>query len=284
MTLVIAKVHSGGVNLIADWRLTRDQRRTLETPNFLNGTLKAWIVHPALCIAYASDDYLMAERAIRLLGIRPHGHVELRRILEALQCASVTKSEFLVAARADGPALWQINGGNAYARNIAWIGDYRAHEKYLEFLPSSIGFTDPTAFAFSAEFSRMETAFDRLLSDGGVSTVGEIGIAVVSTPSGFVYQTRRYLWSPPLVHGEGTQVPFHFGTPEQGAFALVVIPAENEPAVGIYFPHGRFGALFFPGQERLTQPVKFHNVTEEEFCVRVGTDCGVVLLPRATRP
>jgi hypothetical protein len=126
----------------------------------------------------------------------------------------------------------------------------------------------------------METAFDRVLSDGGIPTVGEITIAVVSTPSGFVYQTRRYLWSPPLVPGEGTQVPFQFGTPGQGAFALVVIPAENEPAVGIYFPHGRLGALFFPGQERLTQPVKFHNVAEEEFCVRVGTDCGVVLRPR----
>jgi hypothetical protein len=278
MTLVIAKLHSNGVNLIADWRLTRDQKRTTETPNYLNGTLKAWILHPGLCVAYASNDYWRAEKAIRSIGTSSYGNIDLREVLTTLQRSCEAGSEFLVATKMDGPGLWLVRNGAVHPQqDSAWIGDYAAYDKYRELLPSSVASTDPTAPAPIAEFSRMETAFDRLLSDGNIPSVGEIAIAVVSISTGFRYQTRRYLWSPDTTPSEGAQVPFRFGTAAEGAFAVVVIPAETEPAVGMYFPHDRLGAFFFPAQERLAQPVKFQNVTEAEFCARVANDCGVTL-------
>jgi hypothetical protein len=213
MTLVIGKIDETGVRLIADWRLTwADQR----IPNYLNGTLKAWILHPALCIAYASDDHIRAERAIRSIGITWHGYVDLDLVLDRLQQESSAGSEFLLASETKGPSLSLIRSGGAHRQEAsARIGDKAAYTLYLRLLPTSPPFTNPAGSASATKFSAMETAFDRLLFDGECSDRGRDCDCSRNTSTRFRYQVRRYLWSPPLLQPDDQ--PFDSGTPEAGA-------------------------------------------------------------------
>jgi hypothetical protein len=167
-----------GVRLIADWRLTwADQR----IPNYLNDTLKAWILHPALCIAYASDDHIRAERAIRSIGITWHGYVDLDLVLDRLQQESSAGSEFLLASETKGPSLSLIRSGGAYRQEAsAWIGDKAAYALYLRLLPTSPPFTNPAGSASARNSARWRRRLIDCCSTGNVPTGGEIAIVVVT--------------------------------------------------------------------------------------------------------
>lgn len=275
MTLVVARRQRNGVRLLADWRLTREDG---QTPSYLNGTLKAWILHPTLCVAYAGNSY-QAESAMRDLEVAPAGHVELRLILASLeqQQQRGCDADFIVASRSEGLGLWVVRDGIASARDEAWIGDQAAYDLYRTFLPGTPAFTASDAPPDVTEFSSMASAFGQVLRQDQITSVGEIAIGVVHDPAGFRYMGGATMYAPSQSVPSGQWTTLHFGTAASGGFGYEIIRAESVPAVGVHFHHGGLGALFFPA--RLPAPAIYRGVTQTQFRDSVWRDHDVRLLP-----
>jgi hypothetical protein len=279
MTLVVAKKFEDGVRLLADWRMTVDG--ATKQPSYLSGTLKAWILRPDLCIAYAGD-VAAAEKAIRQVRIQFHARPDLNKVLKTLERdhrARPQSLEFIVASRIEGHNLWVIKDGELSERAVAWIGDYHAFEKYQELEPYQHSATSKPGVSPSIQqFGSMYRAFDTLIRTAGIPSIGEVVVAVVQDETGFRYSGGAVMMPAhqDIPSGEWTKISF--GTAATGGFGYVLIAAEaGTPAVGLYFPQGEIGALFYPA--RLEEPALFRNISQAEFCARVRQEFGFQLLP-----
>src|SRR5439155_14340331 len=83
VTLVVAHRISYGVRLCADMRVT-DPSTSALVPGYQSGVLKAVIVHPQVCVAFAGEPVPAALDAIRGLNVAPGSEVDAARIGELL--------------------------------------------------------------------------------------------------------------------------------------------------------------------------------------------------------
>ena len=136
LTLVVASRFGTGTRLFCDTRVTYPHG---ENPHFLRGTLKAILLHPALCIAYAGD-VASAVSAIRDLNVSRSSGFSLEKVVSSLERTHNRVSadtQFIVASAADGETLTVIKEGRATRADHCWIdnagsnrlGDVQPEEK-----------------------------------------------------------------------------------------------------------------------------------------------------------
>jgi hypothetical protein len=287
MTLVVAHRISTGVRLAADLRVT--DPNAARVPGYLDGALKAIVVHPRVCIAFAGGPVNAALDAIRGLQSEPQLVPDLERIgtrlLEAHRRARGA-IDFLVAGFAPTELARIQDDVITWDLPTAWLGDYKAferfQEKYLEEDPVAAGFRDVLSEKEYQDFvvGSRSTAAMRAVVDSEIPTVGEAAVFVVprppADPTAFSYlelsSARTGMPRAPL---PGV-TPLQAGSAAHGDFSVAILtPEPGVGALGIYFLEGRLGLLYHP--LKYDEPERFHAVSVEGFKDEVRCRHGIVL-------
>lgn len=147
MTLVVARVTPLGVRVASDMRVI--DPNAANPPGFLGATLKAILLRPTLCIAYAGNvgAAIGAIREVASADLSTEDAV--RRLLDTHQ-QSEPKAEFLVATLRP-PALVAVKDDLAQSSSSAWLGDRDAFEEYQEHYHGVEQYLPPRDFYESAE-------------------------------------------------------------------------------------------------------------------------------------
>ncbi|HVE68457.1 MAG TPA: hypothetical protein VNB64_07745 [Solirubrobacteraceae bacterium] len=285
MTLVVGRLFSDGPRLLADSKLTLAS--TVANP-YTGGALKAVILHPALCVAFAGG-VMTAREAILGLNVSPGASFDTDEVCNELWRASRRASgvtDFLVATLAPERALIQIEGrGISRGHSATWIGDGLAYAEYARRLQTSgdipsdqaVRHLAPRRRAELAEWNRMFPAFVQVIDDGRFETVEGLPVSVAPTSNGFRYESSAFLAADheQTVRPEDGWVDADWGTAAHGAFGYAVKTPDDPGigAIGAYFPHIRLGVLYYPA--RFLQPIIWREVRDDEFSEAVEHEFGI---------
>jgi hypothetical protein len=277
MTLVEAKLLEDGMRIESD-SLTIDAHAA-RTGN-LYGALKAVVLHPGLCVAYAGR-VAAAQHALDAVGVRPDTPFsveEVERTLLQHHLSALKETDFLVASLTPLPSLSVVRDGTVVrGLTSAYVGLPSAHAAFerafaMADIPQGADVTDDSLLA-----ARMDSAIRAVIEDPDESLVDGVPLSV-TVEGGFLYATRGEMRA-----GASQSIPSHqwttlrFGGAAEGGFAYVVCPAV-EPgvgAVGVHFHQGNLGALFYPTVSG--EPIKFSSVTLHEFEGQVRERYGIVI-------
>jgi hypothetical protein len=127
--------------------------------------------------------------------------------------------------------------------------------------------------------SKMMHAFQAILR-GGHRSVGDFMVSVASTVDGFMYMEGAIVFPVTQAIPSGIWTTIRFGDTAEGGYGYSLLTPRKSGigAVGIYFPNGRLGALFYPVKSDNSQPdeaVPYYNVSYDEFIARVRQDYGI---------
>jgi hypothetical protein len=289
MSLVVAHRISYGVRLSADLRVT-NANATRIVPGYLSGVLKAVIVHPHVCVAFAGKPVTAAIDAIRRLDILPDSAVDVARIADLLLDSHrrVGEIDFLLATL--HPTVLARIGDGAVAWDLptAWIGDYDAfalfQHTYLEENPVLSRFADVLPEDEFNDLVVADRSIDALQAviNFDLPTVGESGIFVVPRPpqdanAGFAYlESSLASTGRPRPTHPGVN-PLQAGSAPHGDFSFAIL-APTEPGIGamaIYFLEGQLGLLYYP--MKFDDPRRFPNVSVADFKDAVHAEHGFSL-------
>lgn len=278
MTLVVGARSPVGVTLYADWRLTREE--AIRPPSFSAGALKLWILRPDLCVGYAGN-HEVAQDVLRTAHDTDLSDLDstLGLLRDEHRRSVPGGLDFVVAALGEPGGLFELRDGDIRARDVAWIGDYDAFRELQRFRDAARE-SATQGVGIRADWqavSEIGQAFDHLVREASVPSVGELVLSVATGASGFIYAPTAMMIAglTPQTIPSGVDTPINFGTAATGGFSYTVCGAENEPAVGVYFPHGRIGYFFHPRQ--FPEPRKYVGVSQAKFTEAVRCDTGVTL-------
>ncbi len=306
MSLVVAKIVNEAVVLVSDTKVG-DPTSSRPGHSLLKGSLKAVLINPELCIAYAGsvEPALSAIRAVH----RSHGQAVPREGIIALLLqtneSSKDNTHFIAAFAGTAPSLWRIRNG-AIETDIldAWIGDSEGFEAYqVEFARQR---DDPFSMAATARLAsleeeiraanpvfpigtlatgelvaQMERALEALINNHMIQSVGDFVIRTSSRSAsggGFRYFSRNagYDFHPVT----NTNMPTSLIRPkgaEGGGYNYTLLVPERPGigAIAVYFLQIGLGSLFYP--LRSDAAVLYREVDCAEFIRRVGKDYGFEL-------
>lgn len=280
MTLVVANRFGTGTRLFCDTRVTHPYD---ENPHYLRGTLKAILLHPALCVAYAGD-VANALSAIRDLNVSRSSGFSLEKVissLERMHNRTPAGIEFIVASALDGETLTVIKEGHATRVDYCWIGDSAAFEEYQRLFNTEVpashssSIINPALAADLRVANRMYDALEGVAASSAVTSVGELILSIVLTEDGFIYAPRALMsGGRPQTIPSGVPTRIQFGGAAEGGFSYSVLTSQvpGIGAIGVHFYQGRLGVLFFPAQ--LERPALYRNVGHDEFRAAVRKEFG----------
>jgi hypothetical protein len=271
MTLVVARVTPLGVRVAADMRVTDPYKIR---HGYVYGALKAVLLNPTLCVAYAGNvDFAL--HTIRRISSRGQGFDAAQARLVDASRESCGASDFLLAGLRPSQ-LVEIKDGHARVSSAGWIGDGRAFAEYQAeyhraqpLMPREVH--DSGDRADDIEIAvRMRAGMDAVVEGptsfgegedrvltapkgGRHETVGELVVMVLPRVQDnlFAYQVSTRAEAPmssePPPPGMGV-VPPDFGSAARGSFAYDVLsPAHpGVAALGLYFHEGGLGILYAP--------------------------------------
>jgi hypothetical protein len=311
MTLIVGRRSEKSVRFCGDSKITDLEAIR---GNYLTGALKVIVLDDDLCVAI-SGGIETALRAIRDLDARRNAalpeHLSRGDAAEHLRGTAVASGGrvgFLIGAR-QPQRLLRIRMTGVEEHDNLWIGDQDAFEAYQRHRhePSwpAVRLSAPTEdlgeqFAEMAKQSRaseperlkqlelpdetiddflawgdMTRAMQDVIADPTVSSVGEIWIGAVGDRQGFRYLLRVQQTGGTPLPGDDRSVKAPFSAAEGGFGYAVLVPKPGVGAVGIYFPQGRVGALFYP--LAADRAIPYTNMKQEDFTASVLRDYGVVL-------
>lgn len=264
MTLVVARITDRGPRLIADIRTVVAGQGG--PPRFQDGVLKLLVLEANLCVGFAGEvpAALEAVRGVANLGA-PRDVDAVIRQLE--RTARAGRADFIVAQL---DRLVRIQAAGNSHLGACGIGAPDAFSRYQQSYHeggSTRGAVD--------EITRMSRAFQAVIDDSSVETVGEIKISVGKAAEGFVYapDIRVSTASQTIPAGEPTLLSF--GTAAVGAYATSVFTPSASPSVplvGVHFFHGGFGYVYSPLDSE--EPFLIRG-DQDEFANEVRTRFGV---------
>ena len=122
----------------------------------------------------------------------------------------------------------------------------------------------------------MLNAFQAVLREGHTS-VGDFMVSVASTSNGFMYMEAAIVFPVPQAIPSDISTVIRFGDAAAAGYGYSLLTPRKSGigAVGIYFPNGRLGALFYPVKADHSKPdeaVPYYNVSYDEFIALVQRD------------
>ena len=185
------------------------------------------------------------------------------------------ETDFLIASIENQPLLYKISNGKVDVSNATqWIGDIDGFDFFQrQYLPNLKNFEQRHIFSVH------EKAFTAVIENEKISSIGGFHVTVFRSEHGL-----RYLSTMTLNMGRSTTVvakkginPIPWGSAETGAYSSSYLVSENpfKPAIGMHFPMGNFGTLYYP---RLTRKVLlFKNVNPFEFVEKIKNEYNLKL-------
>lgn len=303
MTLVVAHPISTGIRITSDMRVTDPSRTRVPSP--MNAALKAVVVHPRVCVAFAGDPVEVALDAIRGLELDHDSAPDAAHICSLLLAAQERANvDFLVAAL-EPTALFKVKGGTAESVRTGWIGSHSAFEEFQrvftaetyvsreiqEWAAAFAPGQDPEALARPVFDPRpFDHLRDRPIGDYEITIrattamreviasqlpdVGEATISVVPDKGVFAYRES-------VMRVLGRDIRLGEATTESGSqrgdlsYTILVPEKPGVGAVGIYFLEGKLGLLYHP--TKWDCPQQHRGASLSEFSAAVQDEHGISL-------
>jgi hypothetical protein len=283
MTLVVAHRTPYGVRLCSDMRVT--DRGAARPPSYLNAVLKAVILHPQLCVAFAGSVPL-ALQAIRRLDVPRDSDADVARVAEVLLNSHRQEAgmiDFLIAGLQPTTLSRVWKGGVERDLHAAWIGDHDAFSvfqaayvgggaiprRFAEGFPDGLVPTTQveaitTAGAdmearWAATLPRDEFEDFRVASrsmaamhavvESSLKEVGEAAIFVAPRPPNDPNGYFAYLEASFAYNPRGLSEPGSASAEQGGESFAILTPSEpGFGAIGIYIVEARLGLLYYPAE------------------------------------
>lgn len=275
MTLIIGRIVQGSLRIDSDSRIT-DPNIVSNRNSVFSGLLKTIILHPKLCLSYAGGVDVAQEAIEQVYKLNDQTPEKIKKLLVDINKESQYETDFLIASLENQALLYKISNGKVDASNQNhWIGDIDGFNLFQKKFHLNLKGTDRKHI-----MEVQSQAFKEVLSSGTIESVGGLHITVHTTPKGLEYlmQHSFSMGQPTSVVLKGNQsIPIPFGDAATGAFSYSYLISSNplQPAIGIHFPLGNFGTLYYP---RLTRKIViFRNVDPFEFAKKVMEDYRVDL-------
>ncbi|SNY92519.1 hypothetical protein [Flagellimonas pacifica] len=249
MTLIVAKINGHNIKFVSDSKVT-DQSSVRNNP--LAGNLKALILHPETCLAYAGNIHYAEILLDDFFSGKIKDFKQLANRCAQLNLESNNTTDFLIGTLFNNkPAIYKFSDGQmSLDYQDLWIGDKIAFNKYQsEYYSSSAKDKNP--------FVRMSLAFKKVIDDEKIPSVSDFQISVEAKPYGessssiFVYELKTELnFAPQTISIKGGKhfTPITVGGPEIGGYGICYLRSIStyKPGIAIHFPQGEFGVLFCP--------------------------------------
>jgi hypothetical protein len=279
-----------GPHLVCDSQLT-DVSGERSNP-YSAGALKLVILHRGLCVGFAGGHHT-ARTAILGLAEQIGGGFDLAEAIRVLTRASRrAEVAFLLAALSPTPALIRIRGGEI-EEGLAgsWVGEAAAFDSFQRRLAAAGSLRhelqrDHRSHLPPAErdlAARLLPALMQVIEDAGFPGIGGMPICVAPSALGFRYESVAMLANDrDRPEDEGANWPeLDWGTAAEGRFGYAVkVPGvAGIGAIGAYFPHGRLGVLYHPGDRE--RPYFYCGVDDAGFGAAVLEDFGFAFDRRA---
>ncbi|WP_017495749.1 hypothetical protein [Flavobacterium sp. WG21] len=280
MTLVVAKIIDNDIQIVSDTKITD---LFLGSQNPLLGQLKTIILNPYISISFSGlPDYAQEVLKSFYQGELANSNSILVINSLVVKCLEINrkssnKTNFILCYIYNNqPKIYKISNYQI-EQNLknAWIGDIIGFTKYQQYYHTS---------EITNELDKMEDAFEKVIEDNSVETVGDfiIRVANESNSTGETqylnYQINRIKYFGPvefLDMGSGKFMMKH-ATPESGGYGISLLRSFNPqtPAIGIHFHVGNFGLLFFP-QHSYSNGIIFRNQSDgEKFAEEIKNQFG----------
>jgi hypothetical protein len=270
MSLVVARFSKLGVRLYSDSQVTDPSQ---PRNNLIPGRLKLIVLKPNVCIGFAGqlNGAIDAIREVAKLG---SSSAIIEKLVERHR-ASKEAVDFIVATL-QPRSLHKISAGQHFTGGEQyWIGDYdgiKEFEKRFFELPTPAIDDEVAAVA-----GQMYQAFNSVVSDRAVSTVGGILFSVVTHKGAFLYAPAANVFFPTQEIPSGVPTALRFGGPAEGGYAYsIYYPLEpGVPAAGVYFLQGRCGVLYLPLD--VDEPIWFSGISQQGFREAVKEKFGIMI-------
>jgi len=275
MTLIVGRIIQDTIRIESDSKIT-DPKIVSNKNSIFSGYLKTIIINPRLCISYAGDiDY--AQKAIEnIYKLKDFSISKIKDLLLQVNKDSVYETDFLIGSVENQSLLHKINDGKIETTNQSfWIGDSAGFNLFQKnFLPKLKSFDQYHIAKIQSE------AFEEVIRSGSIESVGGFHITVHNTRNGLEYLMKMEInsgYSHTIKVEADKTVPLTFGDATTGAHSYSYLISKNpfEPAIGIHFPIGKFGTLYYP--KRTRKILKIMNVNPFEFVESVKEDYGIQL-------
>jgi hypothetical protein len=261
VSIVIAKIIGDYFDIRSDSRVTDPN---LVKGDMLTGILKSVIINENLCISFAGG-VLDAQNALKF--ILQKQFVDINNIIGYLLKINRETdfgTEFIISyITISTKDIIKISNG-VIENNLrtAWIGDYEAFRLFQEQMILNETSTNLT------QQQKINNAFEYVLKNGNIETVGDYHIQIGSPKNKFEYCIRLELTAGPQnFFGVGGRISF--GTAMNGSFGMSYLTSnkEKEYAIGVHFTHGNFGVLLYPMVS--LSPIIIENCNGQAFINRV---------------
>jgi len=270
MSLVIARFSKLGVRLYSDSQVTDPSQ---PRNDLIPGRLKLIILDPNTCIGFAGrlNAAIDAIREVAKLG--PSSAIIEKLVTFHRGCGEAV--DFIVATL-QPRSLHKISAGQHYTGGKQyWIGDsdgIKEFEKRFQKLRTPAIDDEDAAVA-----GQMYQAFNSVVSDRAVSTVGGILFSVVTHKGAFLYAPAANVFYPSQDIPSGVPTALRFGGSAEGGYAYSIYsPLEpGVPAAGVYFLQGRCGVLYLPLD--VDEPIWFSGISQQGFREAVKEKFGIMI-------
>ena len=275
MTLVVGRIIQNTIRIDSDSKIT-DPKIVSNKNSIFSSYLKTILINPRLCISYAGGvDY--AQNAIEdLYKLKDFSISRIKELLLQKNKDSNYETDFLIGSVENQSLLYKISNGNIETSNQGhWIGDKDGFNAFQKNFIPNLKSADPHHIA-----KIQSEAFEEVVTSGAIESVGGFHITVHNTRNGLEYLMKMSVnsgYSHSIKVEANQTVPFSFGDASTGAHSYSYLISKNpfNPAIGIHFPVGNFGTLYYP---KLTRKIlKIENVNPFEFVKIIKEDYNIQL-------
>ncbi len=280
MTLVIAKIVEDNIQIISDTKISDIY---LGSQNPLLGQLKTILLNPYISISFSGlPDYVQEVLEPFYKNEYPNFNSILVVNSILIKCLEVNRksdnrTNFIVCVmHQNQPKIYRVSNSQVEQNlKTAWIGDITGFSKYQEHYHLSDKIK---------EFEKMEDAFNKVVDDSSIETVGDfvIRLANEEDESGQVqllnYQINRIRYFGPYDFVEVDKGKFmmkHSSSEKCGfGFSLFRSCNPQTPAIGFHFHVGSFGLIFFPKLNYTNGEIMLNQSDGEKFAEEVKKKYG----------
>ncbi|WP_233899346.1 hypothetical protein [Tenacibaculum piscium] len=275
MTLVVGRITQGGIRIDSDSRIT-DPKIVSNKNSVFSGLLKTIILNPSISVSYAGDVEIAQKAIEKLYNLEKFEINKIKSLLLKLNIESGNETDFLIASLENQPLLYKISNGKIEPSNsFHWIGDITAFNLFQkEFIPNIKNIEANHICSVHSD------AFNKVIESDKIESVGGFHITVHRTKFGL-----EYLFKMKIISGQSTSMTLRnnefksipFGNAQTGAFSYSYLKSNNPflPAIGIHFPIGNFGTLYYPKISR--EIIFYKDVNPFEFAKKVKNEYKIEL-------
>jgi hypothetical protein len=274
MTLVVGRITQESIRVDSDSKIT-DANIAPNRNYIFSGLLKTIILNPLISVSYAGGVETAQTAIEQLYQLEKNDINTVKNLLLDIHIRSNCETDFLIASLENQPLLYKISKKELDVSNtFQWIGDIEGFNLFQKEFFTNLKSQEPKHV-----FSTHSNAFNKVIESANVESVGGFHITVHRSEYGL-----EYLFKMNLVMGQPqtqtlkkgyNHIPW--GNAETGTFSSSYLKSENpmKPAIGIHFPIGNFGTLYYPKKSR--NIIFYEKVNGFEFAEKVKNDFGIKL-------